>query len=381
MTDQITEFRFVASDAALGDLRTRLALTRWPEAETVEDWSQGVPLSVLRELVDYWRDGYDWRRCEARLHALPQFTTKIDGLDIHFIHLRSRHENARPLLLTHGWPGSVLEFVDAIPRLVDPEAHGGTAADAFHVVVPSLPGYGFSGKPEKAGWNLHRTANAWAELMKRLGYERWFAQGGDWGSALTCIIGALAPPGCAGVHVNLMGIKPPEESLANPTPEEAHALACSKFYYDSDNGYATEQSTRPQTIGYSLVDSPVGLAAWILEKIYFWTDNNGSPFDAISRDKALDEITLYWLTASGASSARMYWESLNWTRKREPIIVPLGYTLFPREIFPTPVEWVRAACPTLVYGNKAARGGHFAAWEQPEIFVDELRAAFAAMDN
>jgi len=379
MSEAITPFTVAIPQAALDDLAERLDLARWPEAETVDDWSQGVPLAVLQPLVEYWRNGYDWRRCEARLNSLPQFMTEIDGLDIHFIHVRSVHADATPLLLTHGWPGSILEFVEAIPRLVDPEAHGGTAADAFHVVIPSLPGYAFSAKPEQTGWGLERTSRAWGTLMARLGYERWFAQGGDWGSAVTTTIGQLGVPGCAGVHVNLMYAQPPERALTDPTPEEAHALERYRFYNEDDHGYALEQRTRPQTVGYSLVDSPVGLAAWILEKVYAWTDNAGSPFDALSRDQVLDEITLYWLTATGASSARMYWEALGRAMDRRTIEVPMGFSLFPGEIFPTPIDWVRAAWPTLVYANKLEKGGHFAAWEQPELFVDELRAAFAAM--
>jgi pimeloyl-ACP methyl ester carboxylesterase len=379
MSEAIIPFTVAIPQAALDDLGERLDLARWPEAETVDDWSQGVPLAVLQPLVEYWRNGYDWRRCEARLNSLPQFMTEIDGLDIHFIHLRSVHEHATPLLLTHGWPGSVLEFIEAIPRLVDPEAHGGTAADAFHVVIPSLPGYGFSAKPEQTGWGLERTARAWGTLMARLGYDRWFAQGGDWGSVMTMTIGQLGITGCAGIHVNLLSAPPPERALTEPTPEEAHALERSRFYSEHDSGYALQQRTRPQTVGYGLVDSPVGLAAWILEKIYAWTDNAGSPFDALSQDQVLDEITLYWLTATGASSARMYWEALGSAMAKREVAVPMGYSLFPREIFPSPVEWVRAAWPRLVYANKVEKGGHFAAWEQPELFVDELRAAFAAM--
>jgi pimeloyl-ACP methyl ester carboxylesterase len=379
MSDAITPFTVAIPQAALDDLAERLDLARWPEAETVDDWSQGVPLAVLQSLAGYWRNGYDWRRCEAKLNALPQFTTTIDGLDIHFIHVRSAHENATPLLLTHGWPGSVLEFLETIPRLVDPEAHGGTAADAFHVVIPSLPGYGFSAKPEQTGWGLERTARAWGTLMARLGYDRWFAQGGDWGSVMTMTIGQLGLPGCAGIHVNLLSAPPPESAKTAPTPEEAHAFERFQFYADHDGGYALQQRTRPQTVGYGLVDSPVGLAAWILEKIYAWTDNAGSPFDALSQDQVLDEITLYWLTATGASSARMYWEALGRAMDQREVNVPMGYSLFPREIFPSPVEWVRAAWPRLVYANKVEKGGHFAAWEQPELFVDELRAAFAAM--
>lgn len=377
MSEAVTPFTYIAPQAELDRLKRRLAMVRWPERETVDDRRQGVPLSELQGLVEYWRDGYDWRPCEARLNALGQFVTEIDGLPIHFLHVRSAHENATPLILTHGWPGSILEFEQAIPRLVDPEAHGGTAADAFHVVVPSLPGFAFSGKPARNGWNIDRIARAWGTLMARLGYDRWFAQGGDWGALLGGRIGALAIPGCAGLHFNFVPAFPTPDDMANPSPEAVRALERIKHHQTWGLGYSTEQQTRPQTVGYSLVDSPVGLAAWIFEKIAEWTDNGGSPYDALSRDRILDNITLYWLTASGASAARIYWESAAANLFAE-IALPTAYTMFPCEIIPSPREWLRHH-QQLVYMNEAEAGGHFAAWEQPEIFVREVRAAIALM--
>lgn len=378
MSDAIRPFTIAIPQATLDDLAARIDLTRWPERETVDDWSQGVPLAELRALVDYWRNGYDWRACEARLNALPQFITTIDGLDIHFIHVRSAHENATPLILTHGWPGSVLEFLDAIPRLVDPEAHGGTAADAFHVVVPALPGYGFSGKPEATGWGLDRIAQAWSVLMGRLGYDRWFAQGGDWGSVVTVSMAVQEVPGCAGIHLNLVSGQPTEAATSNPTPEDRKAFEKIAHYMNWDGAYAQQQRTRPQTLGYGLTDSPVGQAAWIFEKMWAWTDNNGSPYDALSRDQILDNITLYWVTASAASSARLYWEVGNVMRDGE-INLPTAYTQFPHDLFTTPRAWLENRFRNIVYAAEAECGGHFAAWEQPDIFVREVRAAFAAM--
>ena len=382
MSDEIRPFSFAASDAELAQLKRRIALSRWPEKETVADRSQGEPLAELRDLVDYWQNGYDWRPCEARLNALPQYLTEIDGLDIHFIHVRSSHEQARPLILTHGWPGSVLEFLKTIPALTQPEAHGGRAEDAFHVVIPSLPGFGFSGKPASTGWNLERIGRAWSTLMARLGYDRWFAQGGDWGGLMTGRIASLPVPGCAGVHLNLIPGFPLPEDLENPSPAAQRALKRGQEHQQWGMGYSTLQQTRPQTIGYSLVDSPVGLAGWIMEKIAEWTDNQGSPYDALSRDEILDNITLYWLTATGASSARIYWE-VNQSGYYQnamfaPTLLPTAYTLFPREMAPTPPEWLRHHT-NLVYANEVDRGGHFAAWEQPELFVEEVRAAFGRM--
>jgi pimeloyl-ACP methyl ester carboxylesterase len=374
---EIKPFTVAIPQSALDDLNARLDMTRWPEKEAVDDWTQGAPLAEVRALADYWRNGYDWRSCEARLNALPQFTTTIDGLEFYFIHLRSPHENAAPLVLTHGWPGSVLEFLDAIPRLVDPVSHGGKAEDAFHVVVPALPGFGFSGKPEKHGWGTERIARAWGVLMARLGYSRWFAQGGDWGSLVTTHIATQQVEGCAGIHVNLAVGAPPPEVLENPDEEAARVLAKFQYYWDWDCGYSTEQKTRPQTIGYSLVDSPVGQLAWIFEKMWAWTDNEGSPYDALTRDQILDNVMLYWLTASGASSARLYWQSMG-EFQPHGYSTPCGVSLFPKEIFPTPKAWL-GHIEQLVYFNELPKGGHFAAWEQPEIFAQELRACFALM--
>ncbi len=378
MIEAIRPFRLDVPEAALDDLRRRLADARWPERETVDDWSQGTPLSVLRELCDYWRDSYDWRRCEARLNALGQHVTAIDGLDIHFLHVRSPHEHALPLILTHGWPGSVIEFLDAIGPLTDPVAHGGRAEDAFHVVAPSLPGFGFSGKPTATGWGVGKIATAWAELMRRLGYTEWVAQGGDWGAAVTTAIGTQAPAGCLGIHVNMPVARPLPEDLAAPSPAELRALAALQHYQEWDSGYSKQQATRPQSVGYGLVDSPVALAGWILEKMWAWTDNGGSPYDALSRDTILDNLMLYWLPATGASSARLYWESFAKFGDGE-VTIPSGASQFPKEIIPAPRKWAERRYTNLVYWNDLPKGGHFAAWEQPGLFVGELRACFALM--
>lgn len=376
--NEIRTFNLDIEDAALADLHLRLDMARWTEKEAVDDWSQGTPLAELQELCRYWRHGYDWRACEARLNALGQFVTEIDGLDIHFLHVRSPHEDALPLILTHGWPGSVIEFLEVIPRLTRPEEFGGNASQAFHVVAPSLPGFGFSGKPNATGWGVEKIATAWAELMRRLGYSRWVAQGGDWGSAVTTAIGAQAPEGCAGIHINMPLGQPTPEDLASPTPAELKALGALQHYQDWDSGYSKQQSTRPQTVGYGLVDSPVGLAGWIFEKMWAWTDNDGSPFDALSRDRILDNIMLYWLPATGASSARLYWESFAKFGQGE-VKVPTGASAFPKEIIPAPRKWAERRYTNLVYWNDLPKGGHFAAWEQPELFVDELRACFVQM--
>ena len=378
MTD-IRPFTLAIPQDQLDDLNRRLDAARWPEKEPVEDWSQGTPLAVLQELVRYWRQDYDWRKCEARLNALGQFVTQIDGLDIHFLHVRSKHEGAKPLILTHGWPGSVIEFMGVIGPLTDPVAHGGRAEDAFHVVAPSLPGYGFSGKPTATGWNVAQIGRAWAELMARLGYARWYAQGGDWGSIVTTAIGSQAPAGLAGLHVNMAMVGPLKEELVDPGPEEQAALAASEHYHRYESGYSTQQFTRPQTIGYSLVDSPVGLAAWIYEKMMTWTDNQGRPEDALSRDAILDNIMLYWLNASGASSARLYWESYGSLGEAPLVQVPSGVSNFPKEIVKTPRKWAERTYRNLVYWNTREKGGHFAAWEQPGPFVEELRKCFALM--
>ena len=359
----------------LDDLKARIDLTRWPEKEPVSDWSQGTPLAVLQDLVAYWRDEYDWRRCEARLNALGQYITEIDGLDIHFLHVRSPRADAMPVVMTHGWPGSVIEFMGVIDALTNPSD---PADPAFHLVLPSLPGYGFSGKPAVTGWGVEKIGRAWGELMARLGYEKWFAQGGDWGSIVTTAIGVQQVPGCIGIHLNMPIARPTEDDLANPTPAELKALGALKHYQDWDSGYSKQQSTRPQTVGYGLVDSPVGQAGWILEKIWAWTDNQGSPWDALSRDQVLDNIMLYWWPRNGASSARLYWESFGSFSAQE-IVIPVAASAFPREVLPTPRKWAERNYRNLVHWGEMERGGHFAAWEQPAEFVRELRVSFRDM--
>ena len=371
---QIRPFTLAVPQAQLDDLNTRLDLTRWPEKECVGDWSQGTPLDVLQDLTGYWRKGYDWRRCEAKLNALGQFHTEIQGLGIHFLHVRSPRADAVPLIITHGWPGSVIEFRGVIEALANPPA----GELAFHVVAPSLPGFGFSGKPAETGWGVPKIALAWAELMQRLGYTRWLAQGGDWGSAVTTAIGVIKPEGCIGIHLNMPIGRPEPEDLADPSPAEQKALAALKHYQDWDSGYSTQQRTRPQTVGYGLVDSPVGLAGWILEKMWAWTDNQGSPYDALSRDQILDNLMLYWLPGNGASSARLYWESFGAFAPME-ITLPVAVSAYPNEILPTPRKWAERNFKNLVHWNDMEKGGHFAAWEQPEAFVGELRTAFALM--
>ena len=371
----IEPFVLDIAEDALVDLADRLDRTRWPEEETVVDWSQGTKLAALKELVAYWRIEYDWRRCEARLNSIGQFTTEIDGLSIHFLHRRSSRDDAIPLVITHGWPGSVVEFLGVIDELAEP---ADPAQPAFHVVAPSLPGYGFSGKPTGTGWGVERIASAWAELMQRLGYCGWVAQGGDWGAAVTTAIGQLAPEGCRGIHLNMPIGRPGPEDMQSSDPKVQRAMLKLAFYRDWDSGYSKQQSTRPQTIGYSLVDSPVGLAAWILEKVFYWTDNGGAPWDALSMDQALDDIMLYWLPATGASAARLYWESFG-SFGEGTVAIPAGASAFPEEILPAPREWVERSLTNLVYWNELEKGGHFAAWEQPELFVGELRRSFGQM--
>ncbi len=378
MTDAIEPFTIAIPDADLADLRDRLTRTRWPEHETVRDWSQGVPLEALQSLCKYWQTGYEWRRCEARLNALPQFKTVIDGLGIHFLHVRSPNPDAMPLLLTHGWPGSVIEFLDVIGPLTDPAAHGGNPADAFHVIAPSLPGYGFSDRPAGTGWNGQRIGAAWIELMQRLGYDRYVAQGGDWGALVTSAIGLAHPPACLGIHLNMPLVFPEASDFADMTLAEAASVAALQFYQDSDSGYAKEQSTRPQTVGYGLTDSPAGQAAWIYEKFHRWTDNDGTPESALGRDAMLDNITLYWLTATAASSARLYWEAMAGF-KSTPLSLPVGVTVFPKELFRASRRWADRVYSNIIHWNEVGKGGHFAAFEQPAIFVDELRTCFRGL--
>lgn len=375
MSETVIPFELAIPDATLVDLRSRLANTRWPERETVDNWSQGVPLDRIKALCDYWARDYDWRRCETRLNALGQYRTEIDGLGIHFLHARSPHPDAMPLLLTHGWPGSVIEFLDVIGPLTDPVAHGGDARDAFHVVIPSLPGFGFSDKPTTTGWGVERIAAAWLTLMKRLGYARYVAQGGDWGAAVTTAIGALAPPECRGIHLNMPLIYPGKEDMSDLTAAEQASVAAMKFYRQSDSGYAKQQRTRPQTLGYGLTDSPAAQAAWIYEKFHAWTDNTGEPESALSRDAMLDNIMLYWLPATAASSARLYWESLAHFRTW-PLALPVGVTIFPGEFSRPSRRWAERHYANIIHWNETDKGGHFAAFEQPQLFVTELRNCF-----
>ena len=377
--DELRPFRIAATDAELDDLRSRLAATRWPEPATVDDWSQGIPLPYVQALCGYWADGYDWRAREARLNEFPQFTTSVsvDGcepVDIHLLHVRSPHEGALPLVLTHGWPGSIAEFQDVIGPLTDPTAHGGDAEDAFHVVCPSLPGYGFSGKPTEAGWGVPRIAAAWVEVMRRLGYERFVAQGGDWGSMVTTVLGASHPDSCTAIHLS-MAIVPPS-SLEDLSEAEQGALADMDRHRKQGTGYSTQQRSKPQTLGYGLADSPAGQCAWVVEKFYEWTDNQGRPDDAVDRDRLLDNVMLYWLTNSGASSARLYWESFSNPGLSLPQ-VPVGVAVFPREIFRPSRRWAEAFYgDRLVRFTEHDRGGHFAALEVPDLLVDEIRATF-----
>ena len=374
---EINSFRFDIPEQALNDLKQRLAGTRWPEAETPDDWTQGVPLAYMKELCDYWRDGYDWRRCEAALNALPQFRTEIDGLEFQFLHVRSPREDALPMVMTHGWPGSVIEFLKVIGPLSDPAEHGGDASDAFHVVCPTLPGFGFSAKPDAPGWSVERIGRAWGQLMARLGYDQYVAQGGDWGAVVTACIGLSETEHCIGLHTNLPILSPSPEVMENPTEFEQSALAAGQHYWDWDSGYSKEQSTRPQTVGYGLVDSPTAQAAWILEKFWSWSDCDGHPENALTRDELLDNVMMYWLPGAGASSARIYWESFSILGKpQEPIHIPTGVSIFPHEIFRSSRRWCEERFSKLVHYNALEKGGHFAALEQPETFVDEIRSCF-----
>jgi epoxide hydrolase len=374
MSGEIRSFHLSVDQAEIDDLYRRIDLARWPEQETVSGWEQGVPTDRLRALVDHWRHHYDWRRCETMLNGWNQRTTLIDSLDIHFLHIRSPHADAMPLLLTHGWPGSVIEFHKVIGPLSDPVAHGGDARDAFHLVIPSLPGYGFSGKPATSGWGVERIARAWAELMRRLGYSRYVAQGGDWGASVTVQLGMQAPEGLAGVHFNMLTVMPPDLG-DDLTAEEQAAVDAAQHFGAVESAYARLQATRPQTIGYALADSPVAQAAWIYEKLRVWSDCEGEAETIFTRDEMLDNIMLYWLTNSGASSARLYWESMN-SFKPIKIDLPLGYSHFPREILCPPRKWAEQVFSNIIHWNELPKGGHFAAFEQPKLFVDEVRTCF-----
>jgi len=391
-TTEIRPFRADIPEEKIDDLRRRIAAARWPSKELVDDRSQGVQLATLQELARYWANEYNFGRVEARLNALPQFTTEIDGVEIHFIHVKSTHENALPLIMTHGWPGSVIELLEAIGPLTDPTAHGGTAEDAFDLVLPSLPGYGFSGEPTELGWNVGRIAQAWAELMRRVGYTRYVAQGGDVGASVTDQMGRQAPEGLLGIHTNLLVTGLAGGEHPSDTEEEKAALAALATFRASGFGYFLEQATRPQTIGYALLDSPVALAAWMLDHdtdAYYKISGafvDGQPSGNLTRDHILDNVTLYWLTGTGASAARSYWENGQAQARAAAAgqappeaSLPVGFTQFPGEIFLAPRSWVEQGYPNLTYFNKAERGGHFAAWEEPELFSTEVRAAFKSL--
>jgi pimeloyl-ACP methyl ester carboxylesterase len=386
--DTFRPFRVNAPEEQLVDLRRRIIATRWPERETVNDRSQGVQLTKLQEIIRYWGAEYEWRKVEARLNALPQFITSIDGLDIHFMHVRSKHEDALPLIVTHGWPGSIIEQLKIIDPLTNPTAYGARAADAFHLVIPSMPGFGFSGKPKGTGWNPDRIAHAWATLMARLNYTRYVAQGGDWGSPVSSAMARQAPPGLVGIHINLPATVPQDVAMAlaggRPAPaglsdKERAAFESLDTFFKKYRAYGAIMGTRPQAIGYALADTPVGLAAWILDY------NNGEPERLLKRDDVLDNITLYWLTNTATSAARIYWETsgqsvvLASAQKTAEISLPVAITVFPGEVYRAPETWAHRAYRKLIYFNEADKGGHFAAWEQPELFSAEIRAAFRSL--
>jgi len=373
--NNISPFKIEVSNEDLEDLKLRLSNTRWPDKETPDDWSQGIPLSYMKEVCMYWLNSYDWRKCETKLNTFSQFKAKFDNLDIHFIHERSKHENAKPLLITHGWPGSIVEFHKVIEPLVDPTSHGGSSEDAFHIIAPSLPGYGFSDKPNFTGWGAEKIAHTWSELMATLGYKEYFAQGGDWGALVTTEIGKQDPQHCKAIHLNMAIVTPDAESMENITEKESKALIDMGFYQEWDSGYSKQQSTRPQTLGYGLADSPLGQAAWILEKFYQWTDCSGHPENILTRDELLDNVMIYWLTNSGASSARLYWESFN-NNNQDKINAPTGISVFPKEIFRASERWIHKRFTDLQYYNELEIGGHFAAFEQPGLYLQEIRNFF-----
>ena len=388
----------VTPDEELQALRARVAATRWPDAETVPDHSQGVQLGTIQELARYWASDYDWRSCEAKLKALPHFKTEIDGLDIHFIHVRSGHDNALPIILTHGWPGSIIELLNVIDPLTNPTAHGANASDAFHVVIPSMPGHGFSAKPRAPGWGPDHIATAWIELMKRLGYDHFVAQGGDWGAVITDLMAAQAPPGMLGMHTNMPGVIPPDIAQALPVPgqlapggpppsglsaDEKRAFEQISTFYTKGAGYAVEMGTQPQTM-YGVADSPVGLAAWMINHdAYSYGEIahafEGHPVGELTRDEILDNVTLYWLTNTGVSSGRLYWDNKFGFFDAKNVSIPAAVSVFPGELYQAPRSWAERAYHNLIYYNEVDRGGHFAAWEQPQLFSEEVRAAFRTL--
>jgi epoxide hydrolase len=382
MSEEIQSFHIEIAEEELDDLRTRLRATRWPERETVEDWSQGVPLAYLEDLCGYWAEHYDWRATERRLNELPQFRTTIDGVGIHFLHLRSPHPDALPLIVTHGWPGSIVEFLEVVSPLADPPRYGGDAQDAFHVVCPSLPGYGFSDKPAMPGWGVERIADAWATLMARLGYDQYGAQGSDWGTSISTRLAQQHPGHIVGIHLTPPLAPPDPETLDDLTERERAALASLEHSAVWDSGYSQEHATRPQTIGYALVDSPVALCAWIIEKFHAWTDNDGELESVLTRNELLDNLMLYWLPRAGASSARLYWQSMRQVNEwisgavNDSVTVPAGCSIFPKEVQRPSRRWAEKRFLDIRYWNEPSRGGHFAAFEQPDLYLDEVRAFF-----
>lgn len=372
---EITPFKIDIADEELIDLKQRLALTRFPDKEPLADWSQGIPLEYMKQIKDYWQDQYDWRARETLLNRWEGFVTELDGVSIHFLHIRSSQELAKPLLLTHGWPGSLVEFQKVIGPLTEPQDHGGDASDAFHLVVPSLPGFGFSGKPTTTGWGVPKIAEEWNNLMLRLGYDKYFAQGGDWGAIVTTQMGVQNLGNLVAMHVNMPIVGPDPETMDDLSDLEKQSLAALQFYQEHDSGYSKQQSTRPQTLGYGLADSPIGQAGWILEKFYQWMDCDGHPENVVSRDELLDNVMFYWLGNAGASSARIYWESMG-NLARESVEVPTSISIFPKEIFKTSERWARKRFLDLRTFSVLDKGGHFAAFEQPETFVNEIRTAF-----
>ncbi len=364
---ELTPFQINVSEHELATLKKKLELTRMPESETVDDWTQGIPLSYMREIQTYWQNEYDWRRCEAQINRYDQFTTEVFGLNIHFMHITSATSDASALVLTHGWPGSIVEFLDVIESL----------RESYHLVIPCLPGYGFSAKPTHPGWNVEKIANAWNTIMLRLGYDRYLAQGGDWGAAVTVALATNHADHCIGMHTNMPTVGPDRDTMDDLTEFEREALKGGQFYQDWDSGYSKQQSTRPQTLGYGLVDSPIGQAAWILEKFFQWTDCNGHLENVLSRDQLLDNIMLYWLPGNGASSARLYWESFGRGGQPQDITIPSGVTIYPKEIFKASERWVRRRFKNLKHYQIQEVGGHFAAFEQPKLFVNDLNACFS----